>query len=88
MNNDNNNNKNNNKNNNNNINNNYNNNRQVKTWLTKQVESSGETSMPMRAAGRTTKAQISIPRHDTKVNSAFHPFEVDKGVPACWGKWS
>ena len=23
----------------------------------------------------------SIPSHDTKVNSAFHPFEVDKWVP-------
>ena len=30
----------------------------------------------------------SIPSHVTKVNSAFHPFEVDKLVPACWGKWS
>ena len=33
-----------------------------------------------------TSGTGSIPNHDTKVNSAFHPSE--KRVPVCWGKWS
>ena len=31
-----------------------------------------------------TSGTGSIPSHDIKVNSAFHPSLADKCVPACW----